>query len=148
MTFEEKLALAKELNKKIASGQVAGQIATSALIREDGISDEDLADLVYIYPKWKKDLPAKAGDLYRHMDKLYEVIQPHTTQADWAPDVTPALWKPKQPVGVIPDFVKPTGAHDAYMTGDKVLFNGTVYTSNIDNNTWSPTDYPQGWTTE
>lgn len=43
------------------------------------------------------------------------------------------------------DWVKPTGGHDAYKTGDEVLFEGNVYKSIIDNNTWSPTDYPQGW---
>lgn len=32
-----------------------------------------------------------------------------------------------------------------YMIGDKVTFNGNVYESVIDNNVWSPTDYPAGW---
>jgi hypothetical protein len=31
------------------------------------------------------------------------------------------------------------------MTGDKVTFNGEHYESLIDNNTWSPADYPSGW---
>lgn len=31
------------------------------------------------------------------------------------------------------------------MIGDKVLFNGQTYESIINNNTWSPADYPQGW---
>lgn len=105
---------------------------------------------MYIYPKWEAGLVVKAGDLYRHNDKLYEVNggQGHTTQADWTPDTTPALRTSKMPEGVTPEFVQPTGSHDAYMTGDKVLFEGTVYTSTIDNNTWSPEDYPQGWTAE
>lgn len=148
MTFEEKLALAKEFNKKIVSGQKAGQIATAALIRQDNISVEDIDGLVYLYPKWLEGKAVNVGDLYRHMDKLYEVIQAHTTQADWTPDATPALWKSKMPEGVIPEFVQPTGAHDAYNIGDPVLFNGTVYTSIIDGNVWSPTDYPQGWAAE
>ena len=45
----------------------------------------------------------------------------------------------------VKDFVQPTGAHDAYMTGDTVLYNGKVYTSVIDSNVWSPDVYPQGW---
>ena len=28
---------------------------------------------------------------------------------------------------------------------DKVIFEGKVYESLIDGNTWSPVDYPQGW---
>lgn len=45
----------------------------------------------------------------------------------------------------VPEFKAPTGAHDAYKVGDKVRFNGKVYRSVIENNSWSPADYPQGW---
>lgn len=44
-----------------------------------------------------------------------------------------------------PEWVAPSGAHDAYKTGDRVTFEGAVYESVIDSNVWSPTDYPQGW---
>ena len=44
-----------------------------------------------------------------------------------------------------PEWVQPTGAHDAYQTGDHVMFEGAEYVSLIDGNTWSPTAYPQGW---
>ena len=46
----------------------------------------------------------------------------------------------------IPAFVQPTGAHDAYQTGDRVTYNGHIYESTINNNVWSPDAYPQGWT--
>jgi hypothetical protein len=49
------------------------------------------------------------------------------------------------PENVIPEWVQPIGAHDAYKIGDKVIFEGRVYESIIDGNTWSPTDYPAGW---
>ena len=45
----------------------------------------------------------------------------------------------------IPDFVQPTGAHDAYMKGDAITYNGKIYKSVIDNNVWSPDTYPTGW---
>ena len=45
----------------------------------------------------------------------------------------------------IPDFVQPTGAHDAYNTGDKVKSDGKVYESTMDNNVYSPSAYPAGW---
>lgn len=47
----------------------------------------------------------------------------------------------------IPEWVQPSGAHDAYQTGDEVMFEGVHYRSVIDNNTWSPADYPAGWET-
>ena len=44
-----------------------------------------------------------------------------------------------------PEWVQPTGAHDAYQTGDKVTYNGQHYVSKIDGNVWSPDAYPPGW---
>ena len=47
--------------------------------------------------------------------------------------------------GAPAEWVQPSGGHDAYQTGDRVLFEGAVWESVIDANTWSPTDYPAGW---
>ena len=46
---------------------------------------------------------------------------------------------------VAPEWIQPTGGHDAYSTGDRVTFEGAEYVSKIDGNTWSPTAYPAGW---
>ena len=45
----------------------------------------------------------------------------------------------------VPEFVHPTGAHDAYKTGDRVLYNGQVYESKEDDNVYSPDEYPDWW---
>ena len=42
-----------------------------------------------------------------------------------------------------PEWVQPTGAHDAYNTGDKVSYNGKHYVCTIDANTYAPDVY--GW---
>lgn len=47
--------------------------------------------------------------------------------------------------GGYPVWSQPTGAHDAYNTGDIVNYNGTLYKSLIDGNVWSPEAYPAGW---
>lgn len=55
-------------------------------------------------------------------------------------------WREVVPEGSAPsEWVQPSGATDAYNTGDQVTYNGEVFESVIDANTWSPTDYPQGW---
>ena len=46
----------------------------------------------------------------------------------------------------IPALGQPTGAHDAYKTGDRVTYNGHIYESTMDGNVWAPDAYPQGWT--
>lgn len=54
--------------------------------------------------------------------------------------------EPETPsVETIPDFVQPTGAHDAYNKGDKIKFEDKIYESLIDANTYSPSAYPAGW---
>ena len=61
----------------------------------------------------------------------------------WEPGVS--AWREVVEEGETPEWVQPTGAHDAYQTGDHVMFEGQEYVSLIDGNTWSPTAYPQGW---
>lgn len=47
--------------------------------------------------------------------------------------------------GAPPEWVQPTGGHDAYSIGDLVTFEGAVYRSVIDGNVWSPAAHPTGW---
>lgn len=44
-----------------------------------------------------------------------------------------------------PEYVQPTGAHDAYNTGDKITFNGKKYTCKMNGCVWSPDVYPSAW---
>jgi len=64
------------------------------------------------------------------------------------PDATPALYTEVAKPGKIPVWRQPSGAQDAYNTGDKVHYpdaDGPVYESTVDNNVWNPADYPAGW---
>ena len=123
----------------------AGQIATRDLIKSDSLTEDEIKEIKSIYPLWKPDIDVAAGELYLHNDSLHEVIQSHKTQADWTPDVVPALFKSTLPEGEIGEWKQPAGGHDAYNKGDQVLFNGKTYESVIDANVWSPSAYPQGW---
>ena len=145
MTHEERLALAIEMNTRLSAIRQAGQIATRDLIKADSLSTDEIVALINLYPKWDVGKSYLIDDLVAYNDGLYQCVQAHTSQADWAPDVVPALFTRKTPAGVIPDWVQPTGAHDAYNIGDRVTFNGQVYESLINANVWSPADYPQGW---
>ena len=44
-----------------------------------------------------------------------------------------------------PDFIQPTGAHDAYNTGDKISYNGKHYICKMNACVWAPDVYPAGW---
>ena len=58
------------------------------------LTDEQAVKSPRLYPTWAAGLAVKAGDrlYYPGTDKLYKVVQAHTTQADWTPDATPAMW--------------------------------------------------------
>lgn len=87
-----------------------------------------------------------ADQRVRYGDTLYRVIQAHTSQADWAPDTAVSLFAKVliSDPDVIPEWEQP-GSTNPYMKGDKVMFEGKVYESLIDNNVWSPSAYPAGW---
>lgn len=52
---------------------------------------------------------------------------------------------PEEPTEEYPAYIQPTGAHDAYNSGDKVTYNGKRYICQIDNCVWAPDIYPDGW---
>lgn len=51
----------------------------------------------------------------------------------------------EQPKEEYPEYVAPSGAHDAYKIGDKITYNGKKYTCKLDNCVWSPKTYPVAW---
>ena len=108
------------------------------------LDDAAALDAMAIYPAWEIGAAYATNDRIRYGANLYKCVQAHTSQSDWTPDAVPALWV-KVSVEEWPEFVQPTGAHDAYNTGDKVTYNGKRYVSLIDANVYSPDDYPAGW---
>ena len=115
------------------------------------LSDEQALQVPLMFPKWQTGKEYAVGDRVLYLGTLYKVLQAHTSQAGWEPDITPSLFaknlivKDEEGEQVdIPEWVQPDSTNP-YMIGDKVIFGGKVYQSVIDNNVWSPTDYPQGW---
>ena len=97
-----------------------------------------------LFSSWKVGVAYAVDDKVRYNDKVYRCVQAHTSQANWTPDATPALWTHTS-IEEWPEWVQPTGAQDAYNTGDKVTYNGQHYISTIDGNVWAPDTYPAGW---
>ena len=101
------------------------------------LDDAAALDAMAIYPAWEIGAAYAVNDRRRYGANLYRCVQAHTSQADWTPDSTPALWV-KVSVDEWPEFVQPTGAHDAYNTGDKVTYNGSRYVCTMDANVYAP----------
>lgn len=123
-----------------------GRITTGKMILADELTEEETKAIAGLFQSWVPGESVTVGTLRLYEDDLYKCVQAHTTQSDWTPDVTPALWTIKSAPGVIPAWNQPDGAHDAYNIGDKVTYNGHIWESTIDANVWSPDAYPAGWT--
>lgn len=108
-------------------------------------TDEVLIGNKAAFPFWHAGMQVTAGQILRYGDDIYKCIQPHTTQEDWTPDKVPALFV-KISLEEYPEWVQPSGAHDAYMKGAKVSHNSKHWISDVDNNVWEPGAY--GWTEE
>ena len=116
------------------------------------LTEEQALECVRLYRPWEVGKAYAVGDYLTFGvnsvgdPQLYKVVQNHTSQADWKPDITPALY---DAIGLdadgYPVWSQPTGAHDAYNNGDIVNYNGTLYMSTIDGNVYSPEEYPAGW---
>ena len=110
------------------------------------LSDEQAYTLRVLFPAFEIDKSYEVGERIIYEDKFYKVIMAHTSQADWTPDVAVSLFvEIPNPSVEYPEFKKPINAETAYMTGDKITFEGNKYISIMDNNVYSPTEYPQGW---
>ena len=106
------------------------------------LDDETALTGVELFPMWTIGRAYAVDDRVQYGGILYKCVQAHTSQADWMPDITPALWVAVS-IDEYPEWVQPTGAHDAYNIGDKVTHNGKTWVSDVDNNVWEPGVY--GW---
>lgn len=110
------------------------------------LSDEEALEVAALYPTWASKIgeTVAVGERYWYDGKLYKVIQGHTIQNDWTPDVSTSLFV-EVSVEEWPEFVQPTGVQDCYNTGDKVTYNGQHYICKMDNCVWSPDVYAAAW---
>ena len=137
--------------------QNAEQLRKALQIFAQTLTDDEAMEIATVYPEWKNETAYKVDEMVTYGvnevndPQLYRCVQAHTSQVDWTPDATPALWTA---IGLAPDNIpiwsQPTGAHDAYNKGDRVHYPGKddpVYESLINGNVYSPDAYPQGWKT-
>ena len=106
------------------------------------LNDEDALQSIELFAPWQTDTGYSVDDRIRYDGILYRCVQAHTSQSDWTPDITPALWVVVS-LDEFPEWVQPTGAHDAYNTGDKVSHKDAHWISTIDANVYEPSVY--GW---
>lgn len=116
------------------------------------LGEEQAMEIAAVYDEWQPGRQYAQG-VYRTYGtngvgdpQLYKTAQAHTSQADWTPDKTPALYVA---IGLnasgYPVWSQPTGAHDAYDKGDVVDRGGVLYESAINGNTTVPGSDERYW---
>ena len=111
------------------------------------MSDDEAIKNAVLFKQWNGNgIEYKTNERVVFNGTLYSVLIAHISQPNWCPDVSPSLFaKVLNPdPEVIPEWEQPDSTNP-YMKGDKVRYNGKIYESLIDNNIWSPSDYPNGW---
>ena len=132
--------------------QMAEQFRKALQMFAATLTEEKAMEVATVFDPWEIGKNYTTGDFLIYGinavgdPQLYKVAQTHTSQADWTPEATPALYVA---IGLdnsgYPVWSQPTGAHDAYNAGDVVNYNGILYESLINGNTYSPDAYPAGW---
>ena len=56
------------------------------------LTDKEALSVKELYPKWKEGIEVNVGEKYGLNEKLYQVVQAHTTQDNWRPDRLSSLW--------------------------------------------------------
>lgn len=114
-------------------------------------TDEQALEVPDLYPVYEVDHAFKKDERFTYNGRLFKVNQAHTSAAQWVPGETgtESLYTCLEMAGdgyLV--WTQPTGAHNAYNTGDIVHYptkDDQLYKSLIDGNVWSPDAYPQGW---
>lgn len=119
-----------KLNILWAEGSISDdeRLSLISLARENALAENSY-----------KPLQEQLDNLYKAFDNFKEEVNARLNTLEGKEDI-------EEPVEEYPQFVQPTGAHDAYKIGDKITFSdGNKYESLIDNNVWAPDVYPAGW---
>lgn len=118
--------------------EIIGSIQTAIEHLEDDVAEE----VTELFPYWQTETAYEVGDRVQYDGLLYKCVQAHTSQSDWNPPAVPALWV-RTSTDPFPEWVQPTGAHDAYALGAHVSHNGKHWESTMDANVYEPGVY--GW---
>lgn len=101
------------------------------------------------YSSWKAGSPVR--ELVDGEWQVFTLITPHNASSypGSTPSNTPALWSirhTKDPKRAKP-WLAPNGAHDAYQTGEYMIWtDGQTYRCTTDNTVWGPDTLPSAWT--
>ena len=66
------------------------RVAVNSLIQT--MTDEEAINSIVLFPIWQSGKDYIINDRVKYNNKLYKVLQAHTSQNDWTPDVAASLF--------------------------------------------------------
>lgn len=128
MTAEEEAEYAEMAAREAAEAKhrpISENEVLSMLIKEQintlSVDDATAVRMMAFYPEWEKDKQYTVGYKVQYLGNLYKVVQAHTSQETWTPDITASLYE------------RIDEAHDGTKydpipyDGNMTLYNGKYY---------------------
>ncbi len=111
----------------------------------EALTDAQALSVAEVFPLWTAGWTGSQGAIVRDGEHLYRSLHDVTNTAqNTRPSDTPAMWTMVgDPQEEFPAWIPPTGAHNAYIKGDKVSYQGNEWVSQVAGNVWEPGVY--GW---
>ena len=120
------------------------------LTKEEKLQLEEMARASAKAVNSYEDIQKRIDEVSEKLDLLEETVNANAKGTSALKDAIEKLGgsitePTPEPVEEYPEYVQPTGAHDAYKIGDKITFQGNKYECLMDNCVWSPIEYPNAW---
>lgn len=117
-------------------------------IVEAGKAD-DVIRVAALFEAWSTGRAYEAGDTVLWEGQPMTCLTAHSTEVhpDWTPETAPSLWRAWHGCSVdtaLP-WVQPTGAHDAYMTGEYMIWSGGLWLCRVDGTVHTPGELETAW---
>lgn len=84
-------AAAGAKHRPLSESEVLSMLIT-AQINTLSVDDATAVRMTAFYPEWAKDTAYTIGYKVQYLGKLYKVVQAHTSQETWTPDITASLY--------------------------------------------------------
>lgn len=143
--YQEVAAVINQLNQIKSSDFTTATFVEQA--EKGNVDEETAAQHTELFEEWAVGVDFALGAMRQYNGLLYKCLQAHTSQENWAPDATPALWvevaAPNE-YREIKDNMLPT---EAFALGEIGWHKekDNLWKSLIDANTYTPESYPAGW---
>ncbi len=144
---QRKESLLQSLDDNFDYAQIKAllRMLSKPILESDSVTAQQLEVLTGIYKQYRADKYYEKDEVFVCDSTLYKVVQAHTSQADWLPASTPALYvKYQVDNGQILAWDYPV----EYAIDDLVTYNGVTYRciqAHTSQNGWSPNVVASLW---